>query len=100
MIRRRTLLVLGAGASIPFGFPSGQQLKAKICAGLSNEPVEFVYTLLRACGFDAALIVAFRDEFARSGRSAVDAFLEHRPDFLAVGKAAIAATLIPYEVET
>ncbi len=34
MIEIETVLVLGAGASIPFGFPSGQNLVDIICTKL------------------------------------------------------------------
>jgi hypothetical protein len=40
-----------------------------------------------------------RDEFYRSGHNSIDAFLEHRPDLIEVGRAAIAATLIQFEKE-
>jgi hypothetical protein len=41
----------------------------------------------------------FRDAFLKSGQSAVDAFLEHRPEFLEVGTLAMAFCLIPFEDE-
>jgi hypothetical protein len=41
----------------------------------------------------------FREAFRKSGHSSVDAFLEHRPEFVDVGKLAIAYCLIPYEAE-
>ena len=98
MITRPTVLILGAGASAPFGFPSGQKLLDDICRGLSREPAGF-FTLLRECGFDANTIAAFRDALKSSGRPTVDVFLECRPEFLELGKTAIAASLIAYEIE-
>jgi hypothetical protein len=41
----------------------------------------------------------FREAFRKSGQSSVDAFLEHRSEFIEVGKLAIAYCLIPYESE-
>lgn len=98
MIKRPTVLILGAGASAPFGFPPGRQLSQDICRGLSREATHF-FVLLRECGFDANLIAAFRDALELSGRPSVDVFLEHRPEFLELGKTAIAASLIAYEIE-
>jgi hypothetical protein len=39
----------------------------------------------------------FAAKLRDSGRDSVDAFLEHNPNFLDVGKPSIAATLIPHE---
>jgi Mrr N-terminal domain/Protein of unknown function DUF262 len=44
-------------------------------------------------------VAAFASALARSGRTSVDTFLEHRSEFLDVGKAAIACALIPCERE-
>jgi hypothetical protein len=98
MIRRPTLLILGAGASVPYAFPSGRKLLDDICHGLRKENNQH-FALLRACGFAPDLIARFGDALKRSGQPSVDVFLENRPEFLLVGKTAIAASLIPYEVE-
>jgi hypothetical protein len=98
VIKRPTVLVLGAGASAPFGFPSGRELRDKITTGLRKE-VNQLFQLLVAAGFNAELITGFRDKLLRSGQPSVDVFLEHQPDFVAVGKTAIAASLTPLEDE-
>lgn len=100
MITRPTVLVLGAGASAPFAFPSGRQLAELVWRGLSDNNHQ-LSLLLQSCGFDASLLLAFSAALRRSARPSVDVFLEHRPEpeFLQVGKTAIAASLIPYEVE-
>ena len=41
----------------------------------------------------------FREAFLKSGQPSVDAFLERRPEFLDVGKLAIAFCLMPFEKE-
>src|SRR5206468_3427791 len=41
----------------------------------------------------------FREAFLKSGQPSVDAFLERRPEFLGVGKLAIAFCLMPFERE-
>ena len=37
MIPEPTVLILGAGASMNYGFPSGLQLKAKICKAIQEQ---------------------------------------------------------------
>jgi hypothetical protein len=98
VVKRPTVLILGAGASAPFGFPSGRELRDKITTGLRKE-VNQLFQLLVAAGFKAELITGFRDKLLRSGQPSVDVFLEHQPDFVVVGKTAIAASLTPLEDE-
>lgn len=94
MIESNTVLVLGAGASAPFGFPIGQALKDQICKTTLVAPQS---NILEALGFKKEEIDSFRESLANSGRSSVDAFLENREDFLDIGKAAIAIALLPHE---
>ena len=99
MIKTLTVLVLGAGASKPFGFPTGQELLKLITHQLllfTPEQTTLGQTLL-ACGFPAPDILRFASALHLSQRKSVDAFLEFRSEFLDVGKAAMIAALIPYE---
>jgi hypothetical protein len=100
MIKQPTVFVLGAGASIPYDFPSGVELVGKILgpqsdgyvnrfAGGSNEVALVIRSRLEQ----------FRDALQRSGQLSVDAFLERRPDWVDFGKELIATVLIPYENE-
>jgi|GEM_PF-6684648 len=36
MFNENTVLILGAGASVDYGFPLGHQLKTKICEGIKS----------------------------------------------------------------
>ena len=97
MITTPTVLVLGAGASCPYGFPTAKQLKNRICEVFASHT-----TAIRLLGDTVApaeKFLEFREAFWKSGTASVDAFLERRPDFLDVGKLAIAYCLIPYENE-
>ena len=98
MISIPTVLILGAGASAPYGFPLGIGLRNKIVENLSqnfpNGP--FIKQLLES-GFSTAEIENFRDAFFYSGKASIDAFLENRSDYLDLGKAAIAQELMKYE---
>jgi hypothetical protein len=99
MIRERTTFVLGAGASAPFGFPSGQALASQVVQTFRQGNDEKV-GLLQELGYDRKDLSAFAEALQRSGKTSVDAFLEYRADMAPIGKAAIAACLIPYEVES
>ena len=96
MITTPTVLVLGAGASAWAGFPVGKHLRQAIIGNL-NDRRGAAYTRLQQLQFEDARIQEFRDSFKNSGKLSVDAFLEHRPDLLDVGKAAISQELIAYE---
>jgi hypothetical protein len=92
------VLVLGAGASAPYGFPTARELKQLIWGAFVKDSVA-TRTLHEGSEIPMNLFIEFRDAFHRSGQSSVDAFLEHRPEFIEVGKLAIAWCLIPYESE-
>lgn len=89
MITVPTTLVLGAGASKPYGFPLGGKLRDEICEVL-NDQDGYYFKLLQAIGFLPGHIKAFRDEFAGSMMNSIDLFLGRRAEFKEVGKAAIA----------
>jgi hypothetical protein len=100
MITRKVVLVLGAGASIPFGFPSGRELKNEIVNRLGPPSLDGPkLAMLTIAGFGVDHIEAFRSALQKSGKLSVDAFLEHRAEFLEVGKAATACFLLPREAE-
>ncbi|HET8580462.1 MAG TPA: hypothetical protein VFL31_05635 [Nitrospiraceae bacterium] len=99
MLSRRTVLVLGAGASRPYGFPTGKELIKLIHEG-TRKPSRHLAEELIECGFQFDLIQEFGRDLKLSSLASIDAFLEHRKKFRDVGKAAIAAVLIPLEKET
>ncbi len=81
---RQIVLVLGAGASMPYGFPSGQELKTSIGALASSEPATGILAelalgpLLRGADFTDLEISEFGKALAGSSKFSVDAFLEGR----------------------
>ena len=75
MITRPTVLILGAGASYPYGLPLGGELRNSICQ----------------------LARDFARQFKRSHVKSIDAFLAKRTEFTDVGKLVIAAILINKE---
>lgn len=97
MITSPTVLVLGAGASADYRFPLGRSLLLEICNSLDiREDVGLKKSLLDL-GFGRNEIGFFAVELGFSKQPSVDAFLEKRPEYMAIGKAALAGSLIPYE---
>ncbi len=98
MIDTPTALILGAGASSPYNFPTGYQLYEAVCNGRWNRPegpevdIRLATEMSGFTDYDA-----MREVLRSSGYESVDTFLGKRTEYMAVGKAAIAATLIPFE---
>jgi hypothetical protein len=89
----KTVFVVGAGASKPYGLPTGGDLRDIICHdALAPDPG------LQSLGVDPKGFRKFQDTLLHSGRSSVDAFLGSRPDHMEIGKLAIALALLPLEV--
>jgi hypothetical protein len=99
MIHEPVLFVLGAGASVPFGFPTGPQLGDSIIAGLSQKDSALRRILLEL-GHDNESVDRFRSRFAASAVETIDQFLENNPQFLDLGSAAIAYNLVRCEDES
>jgi hypothetical protein len=97
MIARPTVLILGAGASKPYGFPLGVELADLIVAGLRSRFKNSVRHVLRECGFDSAAIQSFQKQLLWLGAETVDRFLQHQPQLMTIGRVAIAAVLVPRE---
>lgn len=96
MIKNNTLLVLGAGASMAYNFPSGADLRREIIARLT-ESSPFATSLNKLTRASHAEIQAFRNDFHLSNIISIDAFLAMRPEYSKLGKYAIASILHIYE---
>jgi len=96
VIANQTVLVLGAGASAPFGFPTGRSLLLRIGEGL-RQPTSALRVNLEPLGYAEQDLEALGRDLALSMQPSVDAFLENRTKFVDMGKAAMSAALIPYE---
>jgi hypothetical protein len=95
MITKPTVLILGAGASRPFDYPTGKELKNKICNNVEGWRELFQYS-----GIDLNQVNLFKTQLEKSPDQSVDSFLEYRHEFLKIGKMAIARALIPFENES
>lgn len=88
MIHRPTVLVLGAGASAPYGFPCGAELRRLIVENVARPNHEY-NKALREAGFGPTTINEFVAAFDGSRQESIDAFLGTREDLHQVGTAAI-----------
>jgi hypothetical protein len=89
MIRRSVVLVLGAGASQPYGYPLGSELRQMLCS-----PGEEFITLVAAAGHDRNAVIELAGEFKASNLASIDVFLERRPNLAALGRAMIAGVIL------
>lgn len=80
MITRPTVLILGAGASYPYGFPTGLQLKARICKALMQPGDYAKNDVKREMRFDEDLLVYWAIRNLDPGTdSGHILFLKHEP---------------------
>jgi hypothetical protein len=96
MIRQPTVFVLGAGASLAYGFPSGARLVEEVLDALRNGSA---IEALRGCGVSADRARQFGSDLRNSTRQSIDAFLESRQDYDEVGRLVIAQRLLLQERE-
>jgi hypothetical protein len=90
MITTPTVFVLGAGASLPYGYPTAIKLRDEIVEGSVKKDL----AVLEFAGHE---IQEFAIALQKSRLPSVDAFLEHRDEFFRIGKAAIAVMLVKRE---
>lgn len=87
----KTVLILGAGASCGYGFPVGSQLRQTILALRHDGRASNIMMVSRSA------MAKFVDAFGNSQAYSIDTFLGRRPEFVEIGKAAIAYILLSCE---
>ena len=99
MIEKSTVLVLGAGASVAYGYPTGSDLVENIKTKTNpNQTSVFFDDLLYKYGIkDRKTISKFNEALHLSDPPSIDEFLSHRQEFIEIGKLLIAMELIPCE---
>jgi len=92
MIEEETVFILGAGASCPYGYPDGKELREQICSSFVTDSQAF----FEAQGSGKPLITGalvnaktFVKKFHNSSIKSIDLFLARNPEFMQVGKWAI-----------
>ena len=93
VITKNMCFVLGAGASAPYGFPSGKELVDRI----KWTPLSETARQLLGSTMEGQPFKDFKSDLQRSGVSSIDQFLESRPEYRELGKRLIAHHLIPGE---
>lgn len=92
MIKEKTVFILGAGASKPYGFPTGFELREKIC----NERIDQIHlqddTLILKYKIDD-----FRKTFSNSLNTSIDLFLSRNKNFEDIGKYTIIHKILKAE---
>lgn len=81
-----TVLILGAGASVPYGFPTGQGLVNEI---LGNEESSHIRQR-REAGFDDKQMDSLKEAITACQSTSIDAFLIHSPEHERLGRFLIA----------
>jgi hypothetical protein len=97
VIRNPTVLILGAGASKPYGLPLGWELRRRILALSANDLNALPILPMKSRPPREA--ANFLHEFRHSTAPSIDAFLERRPEYIDLGRMVIASVLLPLEEE-
>jgi hypothetical protein len=104
MIEKRTVFILGAGASCPYGFPTAIGLRGRIIGGFVRA-YEHLLNKRQKLGVDGvnegypspAEAKRFVSCFDVSSTESIDLFLSRHPQFEKIGKIAIALTILDAE---
>ena len=103
MIEVETVLVLGAGASSDFGFPTGLDLLTRICdlrKGLEaakKQPEHECFVLLQMLRDQGRQLNEFFQRLPMADQPSIDAWLADNQDFLPIGKLLTAYVLLQEE---
>lgn len=101
-----TVFVLGAGASMPFGFPSGEGLITKIfeelkchfkTSGKVDPTKDQVLLKMLLEQFEYNFIENFLNSLLKSQTNSIDNFLSHNSQYREIGKMCIFYIILKYE---
>lgn len=97
MFTRKICLVLGAGASLAMGYPLGSDLRRKILQLARHDETTLRFRIDCGLQHKQEELWDFLDAFAKSQALSIDSFLARRPEFMEIGKHAIAAVMLACE---
>lgn len=109
MISKQTVFILGAGASVPYGYPTGHELRNSIIKMIDFNESDLDEAITATVGtisigsfhgMSSEILSQYlhlKKGLLGSRRSSIDTFLENRPEFMDIGKRCIAWDLIHHE---
>lgn len=99
MVTNPTVFILGAGASIPYGFPSGDALRKEIIGSVVGQKnlTTLSLAICKHGSINHDKFVEFRNAFLGSNVNSIDSFLSRRSEYVDIGKYAISALLCAKE---
>ena len=100
MISEPTVFVLGAGASCPYGYPSGKELREDIISSFCAQYERYIEAhpnLKPYLAMESNKAKEFTDKFNKSSTKSIDLFLARNPEFEDIGKKAIALRILAAE---
>ena len=101
MIKQKTVFVLGAGASCPYGYPTGQELRREICEKfVADSTVYYQAQGTRDIYLEQIKQKAteFTNKFYHSSTKSIDLFLaRHGKEYMTIGKFAIIFRILAAE---
>lgn len=99
MIEVPTVFILGAGASEPYEYPLGTELRTKIVDNLRQNRSKHKEIIDLDLGYSEKEIIEFADDLYKSNTYTIDDFLKCNDDKGDILKVAIAQVLIPKEIK-
>jgi len=102
LIDKKTVFVLGAGASCPYGYPSGAELRKYICLDFPKRYEDYLSQYTDKGYRDSKLlsIKHFADTFFNSSTLSIDLFLARNPNLVETGKYIISFIILDTERES
>jgi len=102
MIDKRTVFVLGAGASCPYGYPSGAQLRKRICLDFNGKYLIYLQRNKAGVGgvwdlYEQHQVNEFTSKFFKSSKKSIDVYLATNPQSAGIGKYIIAFEIFDAE---
>jgi hypothetical protein len=101
LINKKTVFVLGAGASCPYGYPSGSRLLQRVCLpeGFMNSYTSGVMDK-QAVETRLLDIKKFKDAFNKARIKSIDLFMAINPKLAPIGKYIIAFEILRAEQQS
>jgi hypothetical protein len=99
VITKPTVFILGAGASVPYQFPTARQLTQNICNNILSDLLREPYLreIESETGIRPKTFIEMAREIHDSGVPSIDLWLENRPEYIKAGKICIAREILTIE---